>query len=172
MRTLTFILLLALAFSLRISDIRGKNFSGKKIKRIQEETEPQEEQPRDEEREEPPREDEEEEEERERPPRPPRRHHHGHHHRRHGRPPRNFTRRPPPEFDDKENEGERPPRPPKFDDWENEEGADTIMEYSLKIEAHGMKAGLMTVGGDSKLAMLKIGQSFMICDNVQNKYTF
>ena len=60
MRTLTFLLLLALAFSLRISDIRGKNFGGKKIKRIQEETEPQEEQPRDEEREEPPREDEEE----------------------------------------------------------------------------------------------------------------
>lgn len=56
-----------------------------------------------------------------------------------------------------------------FDDWENEEGANTIMEYSLKIEAHGMKTGLMTVGGDSKLAMLKIGQSFMICDNVQNK---
>lgn len=56
-----------------------------------------------------------------------------------------------------------------FDDWESEEGAETIMDYSLNIEAHGMKAGLMTVGGDSKLAMLKIGQPFMICDNVQNK---
>lgn len=56
-----------------------------------------------------------------------------------------------------------------FDDWESDEGADTIMEYSLKIEAQGMKAGLMTVGGESKLAMLKIGQPFMICDNVQNK---
>jgi len=56
-----------------------------------------------------------------------------------------------------------------FDDWESEEGAGTILEYSLKIEANGMKARLMTVGGESKLAMLKIGQSFMICDNVQNK---
>lgn len=56
-----------------------------------------------------------------------------------------------------------------FDNWESEEGAETILDYSLKIEANGMKASLMTVGGDSKLAMLKIGQSFMICDNVQNK---
>ena len=56
-----------------------------------------------------------------------------------------------------------------FDDWESEEGAESIMDYSLKIEANGMKTALMTVGGGSKLAMLKIGQPFMICDNVQNK---
>ena len=56
-----------------------------------------------------------------------------------------------------------------FDDGEKEEGAESILDYSLKIEANGMKTGLMTVGGNSKLAMLKISQSFMICDNVQNK---
>lgn len=56
-----------------------------------------------------------------------------------------------------------------FDDWVSQEGAESIMDYSLIIEANGMKAGLMTLGGNSKLAMLKIGQPFMICDNVQNK---
>lgn len=56
-----------------------------------------------------------------------------------------------------------------FDDWKSEEGVETIMAYSLKIEALGMKTGLMTVGGSSKLAMLKIGKQMLICDSVQNK---
>lgn len=56
-----------------------------------------------------------------------------------------------------------------FDDWKSEEGMETIMEYSLKIEAEGKKTGLMTVQGSSKLAMLKIAQPMLICDSVQNK---
>ena len=56
-----------------------------------------------------------------------------------------------------------------FDCGKEDEGADTILDYSLKIEAEGKKTGLMTVHGLSKLAMLKIGQTFLIRDNVQNK---
>lgn len=50
-----------------------------------------------------------------------------------------------------------------------EEGTDTILEHSVKIEAQGKKTRIMTVQGFSKLAMLKIGQTFAIRDNVQNK---
>ncbi|WP_106830235.1 type VI secretion system Vgr family protein [Parabacteroides pacaensis] len=56
-----------------------------------------------------------------------------------------------------------------FDNGKDEEGADTILDYSLKIEVQGKKSGMMTVQGFSKLAMLKIGQTFLIRDNVQNK---
>ena len=56
-----------------------------------------------------------------------------------------------------------------FDSGKEDEGADTILDYSLKIEALGKKTGIMTVHGFSKLAMLKIGQTFLIRDNVQNK---
>ena len=50
MRTLTFILLIALTFSLKLGDIMGKNFEKKKMKIIREEKEPQDEQEREEER--------------------------------------------------------------------------------------------------------------------------
>lgn len=56
-----------------------------------------------------------------------------------------------------------------FDNGKEEEGSDVILDYSLKIEAEGKKTGIMTVNGFSKLAMLKIGQTFLISDNVQNK---
>lgn len=56
-----------------------------------------------------------------------------------------------------------------FDSGKEDEGSDSILEYSLKIEAQGKKTGIMTVHGFSKLAMLKIGQTFLIRDNVQNK---
>ena len=56
-----------------------------------------------------------------------------------------------------------------FDSGKEDEGSDAILDYSLKIEAQGKKTGLMTVHGFSKLAMLKIGQTFLIRDNVQNK---
>lgn len=55
-----------------------------------------------------------------------------------------------------------------FDNQKDDEGADTITEYSVKVLAHGQKARLMTVHGSSKLAMLKIGQTFVICDSAQN----
>ncbi len=55
-----------------------------------------------------------------------------------------------------------------FDNQKDNEGADTITEYSVKVLAHGQKARLMTVHGSSKLAMLKIGQTFEICDSAQN----
>ena len=55
-----------------------------------------------------------------------------------------------------------------FDNQKDNEGADTITEYSVKVLAHGQKARLMTVHGSSKLAMLKIGQTFVICDSAQN----
>ena len=55
-----------------------------------------------------------------------------------------------------------------FDNQKDDEGADTITEYSVKVLAHGQKARLMTVHGSSKLAMLKIGQMFVICDSAQN----
>lgn len=56
-----------------------------------------------------------------------------------------------------------------FDNGKDEEGVNTLLDYSVKIEAHGKKTGLMTVYGFSKLALLKIGQTFLIRDNVQNK---
>lgn len=56
-----------------------------------------------------------------------------------------------------------------FDSGKDDEGSDSILDYSLKIEAQGKKTGIMTVHGFSKLAMLKIGQTFLIRDNVQNK---
>ena len=56
-----------------------------------------------------------------------------------------------------------------FDNGKDEEGADTVLDYSLKIEAQGKKTGIMTVHGFSKLAMLKIGQTFQIHDKAQNK---
>lgn len=56
-----------------------------------------------------------------------------------------------------------------FDSGKENEGADSILDYSLKIEAEGKKTGIMTVHGFSKLAMLNIGQTFLIRDNVQNK---
>lgn len=56
-----------------------------------------------------------------------------------------------------------------FDNGKEDEGAGSILDYSLKIEAEGKKTDLMTVKGFSKLAMLKIGQTFLIHDNVQNK---
>lgn len=55
-----------------------------------------------------------------------------------------------------------------FDNQKDDEGADTVTEYSVKVLAHGQKARLMTVHGSSKLAMLKIGQTFVICDSAQN----
>lgn len=55
-----------------------------------------------------------------------------------------------------------------FDNQKDDEGADTITEYSVEVLAHGQKARLMTVHGSSKLAMLKIGQTFVICDSAQN----
>lgn len=56
-----------------------------------------------------------------------------------------------------------------FDSGKEDEGSDSILDYSLKIEAEGKKTGIMTVHGFSKLAMLKIGQTFLIRDNVQNQ---
>lgn len=56
-----------------------------------------------------------------------------------------------------------------FDSGKEDEGSDSILDYSLKIEAEGKKTGIMTVHGLSKLAILKIGQTFLIRDNVQNK---
>ncbi|MBP3426134.1 MAG: hypothetical protein J6K81_05395 [Rikenellaceae bacterium] len=56
-----------------------------------------------------------------------------------------------------------------FDCGKEDEGADAILDYSLTIDAQGKKTGVMTVHGYSKLAMLKIGQTFLIRDNVQNK---
>lgn len=56
-----------------------------------------------------------------------------------------------------------------FDSGKEDEGSDSILDYSLKIEAQGKKTGIMTVHGFSKLAILKIGQTFLIRDNVQNK---
>ena len=56
-----------------------------------------------------------------------------------------------------------------FDSGKDSEGADDILDYSLKIEAQGKLTAIMTVQGFSKLAMLKIGQPFLIRDNVQNK---
>ena len=56
-----------------------------------------------------------------------------------------------------------------FDSGKENEGGDAILDYSLKIEAQGKLTGIMTVQGFSKLAMLKIGQIFLIRDNVQNK---
>lgn len=56
-----------------------------------------------------------------------------------------------------------------FDNWKSEEGIDTIIDYSLKIEAEGMKTNLMSVQGSSKLAMLKVAQPMLICDSIQNK---
>ena len=56
-----------------------------------------------------------------------------------------------------------------FDTGKDEEGATTILDYSVNIESQGAKTGLMTVSGSSKLAMLKIGQTFLISDNVQNR---
>lgn len=56
-----------------------------------------------------------------------------------------------------------------FDSGKEDEGSDSILDYSLNIEAQGKKTGIMTVHGFSKLAMLKIGQTFLIRDNVQNK---
>lgn len=55
-----------------------------------------------------------------------------------------------------------------FDDGKSAEGADSILGYSLKIEALGKKTHLMIVQGYSKLAMLQIGQDFLIRDKVQN----
>lgn len=55
-----------------------------------------------------------------------------------------------------------------YDNQKDNEGADTITEYSVRVLAHGQKARLMTVHGSSKLAMLKIGQTFVICDSAQN----
>lgn len=55
-----------------------------------------------------------------------------------------------------------------FDNGKDEEGADAILDYSLKMEACGKKTGLMTVQGFSRLAMLQIGQTILIRDNVQN----
>lgn len=55
-----------------------------------------------------------------------------------------------------------------FDNQKDDEGADAITEYSVKVLAHGQKTRLMTVHGSSKLAMLKIGQTFVICDSTQN----
>lgn len=56
-----------------------------------------------------------------------------------------------------------------FDSGKESEGADDILDYSLMIGAQGKTAAIMTVQGFSKLAMLKIGQVFLIRDNVQNK---
>lgn len=56
-----------------------------------------------------------------------------------------------------------------FDSGKEDEGSDSILDYSLRIEAQGKKTGIMTVCGFSKLAMLKIGQTFLIRDNVQNR---
>ena len=129
MKAFTFILLLALALSLKFSEVRRDNFKKKPLKYFNEEKEQQDEPQKEEEEEpRPPRpEPPEEEGERERPPRRP--HHHGRHRRRHDRPPKNFTRMPPPEFEDFENfeknESDNrthpfPPRPPRPDDEEEE----------------------------------------------------
>ena len=56
-----------------------------------------------------------------------------------------------------------------FDNGSDGEGIDTILDYSVKLEAEGKKTGMMTVNGFSKLALLKIGQTFLIRDKVQNK---
>lgn len=56
-----------------------------------------------------------------------------------------------------------------FDSGQDDEGADAILNYSLKTEAQGKKTELMTVQGYSKLALLQIGQTFLIRDNIQNK---
>ena len=56
-----------------------------------------------------------------------------------------------------------------FDSGKGSEGADDILDYSLKMEAKGKLTAMMTVQGFSKLAILKIGQTFLIRDNVQNK---
>ena len=56
-----------------------------------------------------------------------------------------------------------------FDNGTDDESVYAIGEYALKVEAEGKKTGLMTVHGFSKLALLKIGQTFLIRDNVQNK---
>ena len=56
-----------------------------------------------------------------------------------------------------------------FDSGKENEGSDDILDYSLKIEAQGKAAAIMAVQGFSKLAMLKIGRTFLIRDNVQNK---
>lgn len=56
-----------------------------------------------------------------------------------------------------------------FDGGKEDEGCGTILDYSLMIEAQGKLTAIMTVQGFSKLAMLKIGQIFLIRDNVQNK---
>ena len=56
-----------------------------------------------------------------------------------------------------------------FDNGSDEEGIDTILDYSVKLEAEGKKTGMMTVNGFSKLALLKVGQTFLIRDKVQNK---
>lgn len=56
-----------------------------------------------------------------------------------------------------------------FDNAKDAEGADAILDYSLKVEAHGKMTGLMSVNGHSKLAMLKIGQDFCIHDGAKNK---
>ena len=56
-----------------------------------------------------------------------------------------------------------------FDNGKEDEGSDSVLDYSVKIEAQGKKTDLMTVCGFSKLALLKIGQTFLIHDNVQNK---
>ena len=56
-----------------------------------------------------------------------------------------------------------------FDSGKESEGADDILDYSLMAEAQGKATGIMTVQGFSKLAILKIGQTFLIRDNVQNK---
>ena len=55
-----------------------------------------------------------------------------------------------------------------FDDGKSAEGADSILDYSLKVEALGKKTHLMSVQGYSKLAMLQIGRDFLIRDKVQN----
>lgn len=56
-----------------------------------------------------------------------------------------------------------------FDNGKDNEGSDSILSYSLSIEAQGYKSGLMCVTGTSKLALLKMGQTFQIRDSVQNK---
>ena len=56
-----------------------------------------------------------------------------------------------------------------FDSGKECEGADNILDYSLQIETLGKTTAVMTVQGFSKLAMLKIGQTFLIRDNTQNK---
>ena len=55
-----------------------------------------------------------------------------------------------------------------YDDGQNGEGADALLDLALKIESLSKKAALMCVEGSSKLASLAIGRSFLIKDNVQN----